>query len=436
VKDLLVIQTAKAVDILDPKTFERRHRFELSSDARHRNAHRHFCGSLKVSNNVITPHGLYVDGLLYDFDLELKSILAPKGVLFMADQGVLSPEIVETMLGRLRAADNRRYRDHYDEQYVVNRLMLPETDRRLELTYKSEFSGHDGEFGAMRYKVEMAVGVRGEVTDERVLIRRTVTDPNQAMTKAHPNRILFRPDTGEVFVTIQKDMYKWTAPMATGRIDADAPSWDMKQSHRALSDGEATTLRHTVEGGKAPFVYDLVRPCEGVSIDKNSGVVTLDNARIVELAAETVAQQYGRHIEGMSPMDVLRRGFPEFGKGVGSLLGRKANGAPVLLPIRVDVSDNNLKRCPIRYFVVVETPLEKVAERMKRLADARRKEIERRREAMERQRERMLRNRNPNGIDEDLERRIDALEQRVDMLTRQVNLLVKELKRERTKEQK
>jgi len=212
-----------------------------------------------------------------------------------------------------------------------------------------------------------------------------------------------------------------------------------------LDPAKTMQIMHKVEGGTAPFQFDLSISAEGVSIDQKTGVVTLDGP-VLYKAAEEMLLNVVRQIPAdgtrgpgavdaktaASRLGVIFRGTCK------EITGIDVKGIPVLIPMGVTALDKEQHLASLDYCVLVDVSEDKVVELTKQLVarlqeeakarqDAVREEQKRFAEEMAKRQVNQARVAAPNEIAA-MKQRIDALDKTVQELNGKIDVLLKLLK--------
>lgn len=151
-----------------------------------------------------------------------------------------------------------------------------------------------------------------------------------------------------------------TAPFKT--LELPEPLWiEPKQSAFAASPGRPSTFTYKAHGGTAPLVYALVGATEGVSIDSQSGVVTVDSSKMINQAGDVLrgwVQDRHRYDQTAgkqrSPDEMVDAYRTVSGEAFAQLTGQTPSGLPIALPIVVSVSDAEQQQTQLAHLILLD----------------------------------------------------------------------------------
>jgi hypothetical protein len=236
----------------------------------------------------------------------------------------------------------------------------------------------------------------------------------------------------QALVVVQARLYRIPLPQV------DEPEAKLALANRqtafALTGQGKTTLKHSASGGKAPLQFNLISAVDGVSIDEKSGDVTLDEAKVLAEATKYAEQVLSQRRTEDTLQNEFRRYAVSLIPVASEVLGRKPTGFPVAIPVRVEVTDNELITDQVQYFVLAEIP-------SGALTAALLVQDEKRAASQQAMRERATLpgggfqpgrpgpgSSHPDSAQsDDLRRRIESLESRMDNITRQLNEVLRKL---------
>jgi hypothetical protein len=211
-----------------------------------------------------------------------------------------------------------------------------------------------------------------------------------------------------------------------------------QQSAFSVAAEGATTLSHSVTGGKKPFEFTLEKEIPGLSIDAASGAVTIDRKLVVTSAHEfllrNAAQALQGH-EGANSAEQLRSYSRQSIAVFTKLLGRKPTGVPFLTPVHVRAVDADGQSCQLRYSIFVEIPFQPLAEKL--VADVAKPSGAAKPQAEVDEGA----SPSPEALPEEaditgLRRKVESLEARLDLMTRELERLVQLIEKRHKKGEK
>lgn len=402
-ENLLVINTATTVEAYDLTTFERQGTYPKS----------------RQTPEPLNDYGILTEYVLLDYDFQPQLLLSGLPVP-MVDRNAPLPSIL---------AINSRPQNQVDLRLGPNqpirpliRADVPNRDLAVTLYLQTQRTTRNDFARSSEVEFEYAVAATGSVDKRQVLLRtRTVTNSG---SNSETGGALLKVTNDNAYVVIQDALYVWPLQSASGEPEQVQPlRWLPQQSALTLSPEKTTALSHETRGGKAPIVYSMPAPGDGMQIDAKTGQVTLDNAAVIASAAESLAKQFDGKARGGSAVNALRLELPQILTQATKLLGRKFDGVPVAVPVVVTASDADLASDTLKYFVIADVPTDDLIAKLKELDEERSTRMA----ASPPQ----VGGRPPVGPQdaateiEALQKRVADLEERVQLLTRQMNLLLK-----------
>lgn len=408
------LQTRTGIDIYNSKSLERVRTFGG------KNPHQHIRN--RNANSLVTPHGLFVGGVLYDEQMK------PKMVLGHGTLPVISRSMGQVQPPALRALKNQNVPHHMHHQQGTQRLAtasMPGARYMITLDRTTSRIQVPGSVHTSRQQAELVVRLQGDVSKKQVLKRGI--QHQQTGNHTPPPRPTMQTASGRVYVLDDRELYEWSVPGPSK--SQQRLSWNLQQSVLSISGSGKTELKHATEGGKSPVTYTLANEVEGMSFDEKTGTLSIDNDVMLKVAQKSFEDYLIKVSRNRSLADTYRELSPAMKQQTVMMLGRKSKGIAVALPIRLTASDSTLETLKIEYYVVVELPKSMLRERLAKLEVEHAKRLEEQsRATKERQQSRQGR-RPSGGNDAALARRVEVLEQQVQLLTRQLNALMKELER-------
>jgi hypothetical protein len=193
-----------------------------------------------------------------------------------------------------------------------------------------------------------------------------------------------------------------------------------RQSTLTLSDKATTVLKHEVQHGTKPYRFTLTVPLAGMTLDAQTGDLTLDNKQVLALAASRLEKQLniggdGAQLPGLQFL--MSYMYPHAAR----MLGRQPRGMPVTIPIVLTVEDALKQASKFQYFVLAEVPVEGYIDRLKKDDEAeeqaRLAELEKKKAAATAAQAGQA----PAGVQRDLpaqNKKLDSLEEHLDQTTR------------------
>lgn len=278
--------------------------------------------------------------------------------------------------------------------------------------------------------VELLVSLKSAKTSVMQALTREIAYPTNTMTHTAVSML------GDKAVVLHDGrLYHWKLPEPKDEAqDKGQPlTWSLTQATFTLDKSGKTTLPHSFSGGKAPISYQLQSQYEGVSFDKKTGVVTIDNDKLIASASKELLRRGSSSFE--RSLQQNKASWDALGDAV---LGRPIKGVPVLVRIQISASDQDLDSAVQWYHLLVEVPTKTVqkalAEMQKAAEEARAAQLAARNEQLAELGGNPGFEENPGeeGLtrEQQLERRVQRLERSVELLNRQIELLLLELNRQ------
>ena len=152
----------------------------------------------------------------------------------------------------------------------------------------------------------------------------------------------------------------------------------LEQKTLVLDKAKPTSFAVEARGGKSPLEYNFTQEFDGFTIDKTKGIVTIDPAKILPKALDTLTQQLSQSIRnvpatpGTTQPDAAT-GLEKYQQQVAAkfskLIGRAPEGIPVLVPIRVTTNDAEMQTAAYEAVAFLEVGTDELAARLKKAED-------------------------------------------------------------------
>ena len=426
---LLVLETQSGAEVYHAETYEKLRTFGPSNQTVHSIHQRN-----NTAQSMVKEEGLFSDGILYDVSLRPKLFVAPKNLpeLPGADVKLRQASYLTSKGGS--PVNNVRYSPSRNGQVRLATLPLSGGKVNVALDQNTQRIQVPGSTHTSRTQLELKLTASGAIDGQQVVARELL---HAQVSPAH--RPILQVADRDALVVHGSQLYRWRVQgenAEAGSGAEDKITLARRQSAFALTGTGKTTLKHAATGGERPLKFALLTPYEdAVSIDTATGTVTIDEKLIMAEAAKTLENDIRRSNRGESYVDTLRTKAVPMIQAATTVLGRKPKGAPVAIPVRIDVSDKNLASDSIQYFLVAEVPSSSLMAKLKALDEERKEKVAEAQAAREAAREAAQAARDSGeqplvhtpADGGDMSRRLEALEQRVDLLTRQLNLVLKKL---------
>jgi hypothetical protein len=368
-----------------------------------------------------TARGIVADGVLFAADGKPALLMLPPWLPALpgADPGqwpgFLRTRLLEESL-MSQATTNRVYQQ--DTQRLAS-AGIPRTAGSVWLEQRSRNRSLQQTSRSWRQDFDLWLMATGDRPLQEVLDRQVDLPRRQG------DEVSFRAavcaGTDEVFVTFTNRLYTVSLPPAIDVAKKPAVVLTPRQSMLVLDADGPATLRHETEGGRPPFRFALVKPLAGLSIDEATGTVTIDRSVLLKEAARLVEKLViGRGTAG-SYADACRPAAESLGERVTELTGQQPAGFPVLVPIRVLVTDAASMQDTMQYHFIAGVPDSLVLPQLRKQdADHLRPPAP----VASSSPQPVPQPVPPERIPQDqraLARRVELLEQQLDLITRQLN---------------
>jgi len=340
---LLVLQTDHGGEVYDLGTFQKRKTFEATPDPRG-----------ERSPLAFLNDSLVVGGVIYDQVLHPQLVYSVQGmpVLPGAKHDWVPRDIY---LPYLNDDDDRFSRPQAEGEFRLARstpqgTIVEAIMRDIILQGKQNF--------------EISVQIQNTPESQR-LYRGPLQLP---LVLAYFNPLL--RVTEQTAVVVQgRNMYCWTIPakVPTPVDAAERPvQFELRQSALALSGTGTTRLEHKAHGGKPPLKYAVLTPYEGIKIDESTGTVTIEEQPLLDEASQAIEKYIVEQYPfGADPGERLRKNLPALQAEAKNLFGQQPKGAPVAIPLSLEVTDAEGEVSQLQYFVLADVPSTSIEQRLK-----------------------------------------------------------------------
>jgi hypothetical protein len=420
----LIIQTVAAIEVYALPTFERIVVYANKSSPEFGGMPRSRMGQFAGANplGVIHDGKLVVQGLLRDESLQPTLWFQAGEIPTLPRSG--SPWLPKFL--RAPAAPQRGGPGLMSGELMAS-VPLPGSSAAVQLSRRVQQQQVAGAIHTTRTETELTLNVTGSQPLRETILRDSAPQP---AGQTPPPVLSVARD--QALVVVQARLYRIPLPQV------DEPEAKLALANRqtafALTGQGKTTLKHSASGGKAPLQFNLISAVDGVSIDEKSGDVTLDEAKVLAEATKYAEQVLSQRRTEDTLQNEFRRYAVSLIPVASEVLGRKPTGFPVAIPVRVEVTDNELITDQVQYFVLAEIP-------SGALTAALLVQDEKRAASQQAMRERATLpgggfqpgrpgpgSSHPDSAQsDDLRRRIESLESRMDNITRQLNEVLRKL---------
>lgn len=161
---------------------------------------------------------------------------------------------------------------------------------------------------------------------------------------------------GKVYVSIGRYLYVWDLPQKPPRMSEMTKI--VPEGTALVVDGRTPTkIKHRVEGLEGKKTYELLISVKGVSLDSESGEITIGGPEMVEEAATALELLIRKRGEGQATdpklMDAVRAKPMEAAK---QLLGKVPEGFPFAMLLRVSVANEKGLKAGRNYWMICTIP--------------------------------------------------------------------------------
>ena len=411
-ENLLILQTAATLQIYDANTFSTLKSFRTTGPG----------DSIKV-----TKHGIYVNGVLYGFDLKVKLLVSVDKIPQLGGVRNLQPPV----------AVNPPVRESYNNPMRpgpgLTRLATTTTsdgEINIGLDLQSQPIQVPGSVHTWRTAADVSISTVGAVEAKQVILR-TKQYAQTSGSNSLPAGLL-QVNPTHVGAIVERELFLWPIPERK-KVDILPLEILPQQSMLLMTSDGTSELKHEIRGGRAPIRFSLLKTTDAISIDEARGSVTIDKSKAMADAMDTLQGHIRDMNRGESFLQTLRDHSASVPVTLTSLVGLTRDDLPVAMPILVTVNDADFNSATLQYSVVINVPAKEFSERLVAL------DAEREKRQAEMQAERSLRDSTkPSSKNdqsaaatekelEDVKRRVASLEDRLDLVTRQLNKLLDEL---------
>ncbi|HEV8068671.1 MAG TPA: DUF1559 domain-containing protein [Planctomycetaceae bacterium] len=408
----LAIRTETGIEIYETGSFKRIRVFE-TGDKNNPVPAPNIPGALQ---NGLTSDGLLVNGILYDADLKPLLVVTPGPIPWLAGA---EARWQTRFASKESPAPFRGSGVPYNGASQIGSAKLPDSNAQITLTMRSSFRQLPGSPQTNRNRVELTVAASGDVEAKQILF----SDERPAGTVDRSPGLFVAP--GTAFVAFDRTLYRWRVKGDRAVVPASQPlRLAARQSAFRVEAKGKTVLKHTAKGGKTPLKFSIETPLDGIQIDEKTGDVTIDGSSLTSQAMRTVEQTFTRNNYGPSLLDVLESRVVSVDRRAAEILGHNPTGFPAAIPIRVEVSDADLNRDTLQYYVLAEVSTPDLKKRLRQLDEGRPEQTQSQTASPKKTGTKGPERTKAND-DSDLRRRVEALEERLDLVTRQLNQLLK-----------
>lgn len=308
-----------------------------------------------------------VDGVLADGVLCGRNDSQPRLIVAPGTVATLPGSQANLMDGRfLRqrfpSHDSSAYRggSHSSSAIVAGPIAIPEARLRVSLENRIHVVS-DPKVGLSQteQRLTLLVGrLDGSVVAGVPIVR-------ESTTAGVRNRPAMHVAGGSAFVSCGSRIYRWnpssleldtTDEASTGTDPSPVELHFVPTQSGFLVSNPSTSLSHSVAGGSPPYNLFLMTRSRGVTMNDETGEVTLSRDGLLEAAAEVLTSVMKRGTTQDVALELKNRSL-EWGEAFKRFTGHKLNGFPIAVPIHLKVSDRDSRVAELQYFVFLDIPL-------------------------------------------------------------------------------
>ena len=365
-KERLILEELDITEVFDLSTFRRVKSIPISSAeaiARGR-------GNQAEASYL---DGVVRNGVLYDRKTNRpRLVIANTGIPVL--QGNVRSRTAGEFLRRLNLQSDpmRMHRNNQSPSIVAGPLPLPNTNRQVVLESHQVQLDHAKTGYSIEQRVSLAVMDSDGLVRERIPI--THERYRNQLELRRPNAKIAG---GNVMISVGRRIFRWS-PRSLESEDAVTESASGNSSDRSSNQlyfepeqscfvltGQSTKFAHQLRGGNGPMSYFLITDVVGVSLDEDTGAVTVKRDPLVRLALErfrmpsrSKERSTSDAIKAMKLVSATRR------ESVKRITGKSLKGSPNCFPIHLKATDADGNVAEIRYFVFFDMPFRSVAKKM------------------------------------------------------------------------
>lgn len=368
-----------------------------------------------------TARGVVADGVLFAADGKPTLLLQPPWLPALpgGDPGQWPAFLRTTLLEESLTTQARANRGHRQESQLLASTGISRTAGWVSLEHRERTRWLRSSSRSWRQDFDLWLTVTGDRPLHEVLDRQVDVPRRQGDELSFRAAVCATAD--EVYVTYGNRLLKVPLPPAIGVAKKPSLVLTPRQSVLVLSADGPAVLRHETEGGRPPVMFSLVKPVPGLSIDEATGTVTVDRSPLVQEAARLVEKLVVKRAAAGSYADACRQAAESLGARVTELTGQQPAGFPVLVPIRVLVTDAAGMQDTMQYHFIAGVPDSLVLPQLRKQdADHLRPPTP----VASSSPQPVPQPVPPERIPQDqraLARRVELLEQQLDLITRQLN---------------
>lgn len=370
--------------------------------------------------------GWMVDGLVYDAALSRIKLLAAPPTFFpiqsrsdTAEGGIV-----------FRIPFDRQERRFGNRMNGLNNSTIVEHDRlpvRFTITVTYDQGRLLGDFHEQEETVTLTqADIVGETDREIITLSKSKPDPESMREIGHP---IATPAGKGVLVSVQNKIFHYVPKTLDPAEYPNPIRFEQEQSVLVLDPKAATSLKHKLIGARKPVQYAAIQSRKELKLDASTGEIAVDGPGLVTAAVEcltsepfaisSLAQMIPDRVDRSDKpikilQDYLAASTPMFQR----IAERKPTGIPFIVPVGLRAADADERIAELKYFLLVEVPLDELLKKFEVQQAARMNPAEGKVGGVEGIEEEMS---GRGGVDERLEKleqRIKALEGKLDLLTR------------------
>lgn len=406
------LQSESSLDVFDATSLERRPRHAASALSHLRLP--------TTTSTLLTPAGVVADGVLLDAAGKLALLIQPTvSPALPGANGEQRPAFrsssIRPLAGMYPMPTNRM--ETGGSQRFLTRP-IPESQATATLEQRWTNRQMPKAPHTYRWNFDLLLEATGDRPFRTVLVK-LENSPIRSV-KGESVQAALCATRDAVVATYARRLYRVPLPAPVGGGTTAVVSIVPRQTAFVRAADCPTLLQHSAAGGRPPLKFSLPAARAGVSIDEVSGTVTVERQPVLDEAVRSIEKILRDQRREGSFVDAYRQLGGASAARIAALIGRKSTGLPVMVPIRVAVSDAEGLQDTLSYDVFAAVRDADILPQLQKLDAARANETP----AVARVPGTL--GRGPQD-DAAMAHRIDAIEQRLDLMTRQVKDILRRL---------
>ncbi|MFN9987501.1 MAG: hypothetical protein ACK52S_18285 [Pirellula sp.] len=303
-----------------------------------------------------TSFGYLTQGFLYGFDGEKKLLIAPER-LFDIDES--QPSIPSMLIAKSKPVLSESSRNAGKSRSRNQDLLvydIPGTREKIKFEVQS-LPGDmaTGKHATRKLFLQTPKSSKPELLD-------VVPQPSFVSSPSNESLGLFTGTQRGLWCYFGRNLYKKDLTLPPKKSDAVFVI-SPKQSHFLIATDQKSELHHEVLNGRGRTKFSLASDRIPMSIEADTGVVTLDPEAFVPYANRKLAAYLKNNVRGSGIAIEVTSYQRRVREHTRHFIGRYSEKLPVTLPIEISASDSAGSQSNLRYHVIVElNPADVIAE--------------------------------------------------------------------------